>query len=272
MKAVRWAGAILLLGLTGCGPAEPAPVMPEVTGLRLDVALSDIERAGSTDEVEVLGGGMFGVLDESNWTVCDQEPLTGQPMTSTPRLTIDRSCGDGEAENGEPPADEPAEDVGASDEPAEDPAHEVDAYAYEGPVYEIVTVDGNIGVTGLDQYWVHVSELDVTTDAYRDQVRAIVADIAHAQGTDHLIVAVVTDREIIEAESDSTIAQFMEEHTSDNYFRDVIAPKETTDWVASYTGGFDPNSGEPSDAATAFEIIWWPYGDTAIEQWRPEPF
>ena len=63
-----------------------------VSGQKLDVALSDIKRAGFSDDVEVLGGGVLGVIDKSNWTVCEQEPAAGQAMTSTPRLKVDRTC------------------------------------------------------------------------------------------------------------------------------------------------------------------------------------
>ncbi|HET7691117.1 MAG TPA: PASTA domain-containing protein [Nocardioidaceae bacterium] len=67
--------------------------MPDVTGQRLDVALSDIDRAGhDKDDIEVLGGGMFGVIDESNWQVCDQDPAAGTAIDAKPRLTVDRSC------------------------------------------------------------------------------------------------------------------------------------------------------------------------------------
>lgn len=66
--------------------------MPDVVGKRLDVALSDVERAGFDDEVEVLGGGTFGVIDESNWTVCTQEPASGTELFSAPRITVDRTC------------------------------------------------------------------------------------------------------------------------------------------------------------------------------------
>ena len=66
--------------------------MPDVVGLTLDVALSDIKRAGINDVVEVLGGGAFGVVDESNWTVCTQLPEAGGEVSSTPRVTVDRSC------------------------------------------------------------------------------------------------------------------------------------------------------------------------------------
>ncbi len=92
MRALRVAVAfIMLLGLVGCGGGK-LPVMPTVIGQKLDVALSDIKRAGFSDDVEVLGGGVLGVIDKSNWTVCEQEPAAGQAMTSTPRLKVDRTC------------------------------------------------------------------------------------------------------------------------------------------------------------------------------------
>jgi hypothetical protein len=81
---------VLSAALAACGGEDA--VMPDLTAKRLDVALSDLDRAGYGDEPEVLGGGMFGVVDESNWTVCDQAPAPGETVTSTPRLTVDRSC------------------------------------------------------------------------------------------------------------------------------------------------------------------------------------
>ena len=239
--------------------------MPDVLGLQLDVALSDIERAGFTDDVELLGGGLFGVVDESNWTVCEQEPIAGQAVSAAPRLTVDRSCG---SEDPDSSASSETSDESTQDPEPEPVEPSAEAYVYQGPPYEIVTIDQAMGPARLDQYWVLASGLDFSTDAYRDQIRLIIADIAHAQGTAKLIVEVVTDREIIEAESASTIAAFMAEHGED-YFRDVIAPKEATSWIASYTGGFDADMGEPSDALEAFEILWWGYGDAEFETWSP---
>lgn len=83
--------ALALMALTACGENEPV-VMPDVTDARLDLALSDIERAGFGDEVEVVGGGVFGVVDESNWVVCEQVPAAGEDMAEVPRLVVDRSC------------------------------------------------------------------------------------------------------------------------------------------------------------------------------------
>lgn len=62
MNAVRVVAVFgLVLGIAGCGSSEK-PTMPDVQGQQLDVALSDIKRAGIDDEAEVIGGGLLGVL------------------------------------------------------------------------------------------------------------------------------------------------------------------------------------------------------------------
>ncbi len=92
MRVLRLAIAcVVVFGLVGCGSQKDAAMpdvigkMPDVIGKQLDVALSD---------VEVLGGGPFGIIDESNWQVCEQLPAAGETVTDQPRLTVDRSCGD----------------------------------------------------------------------------------------------------------------------------------------------------------------------------------
>ncbi|MET0990228.1 MAG: PASTA domain-containing protein, partial [Glaciihabitans sp.] len=98
------AGTMLLLVLSACGSGEPA-VMPDVVGSQLDDAKKDIERAGFSDEVEVVGGGLFGVLDDANWVVCEQKPAAGGAV-SEPRLVVDRECGAAEPREPSPaPAD-----------------------------------------------------------------------------------------------------------------------------------------------------------------------
>lgn len=93
MRALRAAAAlIVVLSLFGCGENK-LPVMPTVVGQKLDVALSDVKRAGFSNDVEVLGGGVLGIIDKSNWTVCEQEPAGGQAIANTPRLKVDRTCG-----------------------------------------------------------------------------------------------------------------------------------------------------------------------------------
>lgn len=97
MKALRVAaGVALVLVVAACGGtddgAAEGPSMPDVVGEQLDVALSDIEGAGFEEEVDIAGGGTFGVIDESNWTVCEQSPAAGRSITAAPELTVDRSC------------------------------------------------------------------------------------------------------------------------------------------------------------------------------------
>lgn len=108
MRGLRWIAALLLvLGLVGCGAGRDM-LMPDVSGKRLDVAKSDIKRAGFGSDVEVLGGGMLGVIEEANWTVCEQLPEAGAAMKDKPRLTVARTCDDPSAEPSTEPSSEPA--------------------------------------------------------------------------------------------------------------------------------------------------------------------
>jgi hypothetical protein len=145
---------------------------------------------------------------------------------------------------------------------------EPEAYVYQGPQYEIVVVDENVSAAELTRFWVLTSPFDYSTDEYKNQVRMIVEDIAHQNGTAALMVDVVTDREVAEAEASSTYEDFVEEHGMD-YVLETIAAKEQSHWAASYTGGFDYNTGEPSESAEAFEVLWRPHAAEELEQWRP---
>src|SRR4051794_41053781 len=92
MRALRFVVPLMILvGLSGCGAGKD-PAMPDVTGKKLDVAQSDIKRAGFEGKPEVLGGGVFGVIKESNWEVCEQTPAPGELLTKAPRLKVDRGC------------------------------------------------------------------------------------------------------------------------------------------------------------------------------------
>ena len=173
------------------------------------------------------------------------------------------------------PTEEPAEE--ATEEPTEEPAEEPEAtetpagepYSYEGPEYEVVVVDNKVGPAKLSQFWALASPgFDFSKDGYKDQVRLIIEDIAHEQGTANFMMQVVTNREIAEAEALSTQEAFIAEH-GDAYFINTIPKLEVKGWVASYTGGFDYNTGKASDAPEAFEVIWRPYATSEIENWQP---
>lgn len=72
----------------GCGAAE-GPV-PDVVGERLDVAKSVMSDAGY--DTESLGGGVVGIVDESNWTLCETRPAGGATDGGTVKLIVDRTC------------------------------------------------------------------------------------------------------------------------------------------------------------------------------------
>ena len=273
MKVFRFAaGFALIVGLAGCGgsggTAEQAavtmPAMPEVKGKQLDVALSDIKRAGFEDEVEVIGGGTFGVVVESNWQVCDQLPAAGEDIEDAPRLTVDRSCDDGDPADAVTTSTSPPEPEASAPEPG--PATTI-ATAYTGPGYEIVEVVDRAGMGELDQYWVYTEGLDYATDAYRGPIKLLISDVARAAGTNRLIVEVVTDKEIAEANADP--AKFEAERGTD-YWLNVIPEKEKAGWIASYTGGIDYDAGALSDSDTAFGIDWLPASENPTsERWKP---
>ncbi|MCT9820562.1 PASTA domain-containing protein [Microbacterium sp. W1N] len=106
VQTAAFAG-VMVLALSACGSGEPS-AMPDVVGKQLDVAKSDIERAGFGGDVEVVGGGLFGVVNDSNWMVCEQEPAAGKDVAN-PRLVVDRECG----------GDEPTDDATPSPTPSE---------------------------------------------------------------------------------------------------------------------------------------------------------
>jgi hypothetical protein len=102
-------GVVLVLGLGG-GPDPDAPAttitvaatrttggtvvvstrVPPLVGERLDVAKARLERARFDADVD--GGGLLGVLRESNWEVVEQGPAPGTMLEqgSSVRLRIER--------------------------------------------------------------------------------------------------------------------------------------------------------------------------------------
>lgn len=57
---------------------------------------------------------MFGVVDETNWVVCEQEPAAGEEI-SDPRLVVDRECASSDVSS--PPSPEPTESTEPSSAP-----------------------------------------------------------------------------------------------------------------------------------------------------------
>ena len=80
-------GATLAL-TAGCGHAKPRHV-PDVRGERLDYAEAKLETQGLSYEIH--GGGKLGVIDDSNWWVCSQNPQPGR-WASKVDLAVAESC------------------------------------------------------------------------------------------------------------------------------------------------------------------------------------
>jgi len=77
--------------LAACNSGNTTAAVPNVVGERLDVAEGDVQDAGL--DYEEVGGGMFGIVVKSNWTVCSTDPASGSTAGKV-RLIVDRTCSD----------------------------------------------------------------------------------------------------------------------------------------------------------------------------------
>ena len=254
--------------LNGCGDDAPIDI-PDVVGERLDVAIEELQDVGL--EGEAIGGGVFGIVEESNWHVCEQRPAAGQSAEApdSVKLVVERECR-GATSSGD---DEEAELSGrstestvAASEQAAPPSQE--SYVYKGPKYEVVVVDEDVTNARLKQYWVLTKKFDYSTDAFKDQVKLVIEDIARKEKTAKLIVEVVSHRHVALAEAASTYEDFEAARGTD-YVAKKIPQIERTHWVASYTGGFNPNTAQPSDKPSAFVLYWLAEEIEGIEKWKP---
>ncbi len=72
--------------------ASQPKTVPSESDQRLDVAEEELESQGW--HFKVVGGGLFGVVVKSDWTVCESRPGGGAavPASTTIRLIVARSC------------------------------------------------------------------------------------------------------------------------------------------------------------------------------------
>ena len=88
----------LAFALAGCG-GHAAKTVPQVKSQRLDVAKETLDNAGLG--YEVIGGGVFGVVVDSHWRVCQQHPKAGHRASSV-ELVVARSCPESSPRRGVP--------------------------------------------------------------------------------------------------------------------------------------------------------------------------
>jgi hypothetical protein len=91
------AGILLVAILGGAQPvykertisvaAQPrGTAVPALVGQRLDAALDHLETSGLKAKVD--GGGLFGIVDESNWRVAEQDPSPGARLRQGDTVTL----------------------------------------------------------------------------------------------------------------------------------------------------------------------------------------
>jgi hypothetical protein len=75
---------------TAAHPGEK--IVPNLLGKRLDVAENTLHETGLT--YKVIGGGLFGIVVRSDWTVCETEPASETMIQPGGRvkLIVSRSC------------------------------------------------------------------------------------------------------------------------------------------------------------------------------------
>jgi predicted Ser/Thr protein kinase len=85
--------------LFGCVPSESPPGgaaaltrVPDLAGARLDHAEELLDRFGVGHDTS--GGGLFGIIDHGNWTVCTTTPAAGGAIAAdaSVKLYVDHSC------------------------------------------------------------------------------------------------------------------------------------------------------------------------------------
>lgn len=88
-RATRTVTVPVRTATTG-GTVIVTTAVPDLAGQRLDVAKDRLRRAGF--DADVHGGGLFGILRDSNWTVVTQDPGPGVMLErgSSVRIGVER--------------------------------------------------------------------------------------------------------------------------------------------------------------------------------------
>lgn len=89
--AVALAAVAVSPFVAACQSGSSSAAVPNVVGERLDVAEGQVKDAGL--QYAEVGGGTFGIVVKSNWTVCSTDPASGSTASKV-RLIVDRTCGD----------------------------------------------------------------------------------------------------------------------------------------------------------------------------------
>jgi hypothetical protein len=90
VTVARTATVTVQAPVTNGGSVIVTTAVPDVTGQPLDIARERLARSGF--ETDIDGGGLFGVIEDSNWQVVEQSPPPGGQLEqgSTVSVVIER--------------------------------------------------------------------------------------------------------------------------------------------------------------------------------------
>lgn len=88
--------AVVAAACGAVGRPTRAARVPDVTGEPLDAAEHTLDADGL--RYDAVGGGLFGIVVRSHWTVCTQVPAGGT-LARHVTLYVARDCGAGEWED-----------------------------------------------------------------------------------------------------------------------------------------------------------------------------
>lgn len=148
-------------------------------------------------------------------------------------------------------------------------------YKYDGPKYKILYTKNNVGATKLNKVWIFTGKFDYSNDQFKKHIKKILTDVARHRKSIRFMASIATDREVLLYDYDSF--QIIDQKTMD-YVKKNVLPKNASNWVASYTGGYDYDDLKPSDSSEAYTIQWFGNAFTnnkkvgkfiGTETWKP---
>lgn len=185
------------------------------------------------------------------------------------------------------------------------------AQSNQVPKYQVIHTKDEVGVARLTEYYVLIGKVDLGNESFKKQIKAIISELANKEGKPEFQARIFQDKEVLEYEFDSGLpdaADYISGSDEDVFRKSILAlgegsdsyndaemaaykkavlayrskakrlAKNETALVASYTGGFDYDTGKESQVDSAYSILWFGRSTkrhplvgkyTGDEQWKP---
>lgn len=163
------------------------------------------------------------------------------------------------------------------------------------PQYEIRNTKHDVGVARNTEYYVLVDEVDLSNDNFKQEVKAIFTDLAKKEQSPDFGATIFSDSGVLAyyeggldyfndlnetglISGDGSVIPPQNVQAAFQDWSKEMAVKSETALLASYTGGFNLETGEVSQDDEAYSILW--FGSTnsqhptvgkyaGDEQWKP---